>query len=560
MRKCLATPLFALFLSLPLWAQADWVLRNGQVWTGVPGQPLQQAVAMSKGRIVAVGSNAAVQRQVGPATKVLDLRGQFVMPGFNDAHIHFSGGAERMAEVDLTGICTLSAMQKKIADWAKAHPDAPWIRGGGWEYTCFPDSRLPTRADLDAAVADRPAFLSAYDGHTAWANSKAMALAGLDKPYQFDGFGELVADPQTKIPTGCLKEGAQGLVRRVMPRRTLEERQRAVAAGLQYANSLGITSFQNASGNEEEVQLYENLRQAGKLTVRVAIAMSAGQMTTTDETVAAWAELRRRHATPWLRVAAVKFALDGVIEAHTAAMLDVYSDGVNNNGKLSWQEPAYRQALQRVDKAGFQIYTHAIGDRAVRAALDGYQAVQAANGKRDARHRIEHIEVISARDLPRFAALGVMASMEPIHADPATVNVWSRAVGPERTQMAFAWRSLEKAGAKLVFSSDWPASISVDPLRGIHNAVNRQTVDGQPAGGWLPQQRVSLETALRAYTTGAAYAEFQEASKGSLKPGYLADLIVLDRNPFAVKPLELHSLRVQYTFVDGQQVFARNQP
>jgi predicted amidohydrolase YtcJ len=538
-------------------AQADLVLTNGKVWTGVEQARLEQAVAIKDGKILATGSSIAMKKLAGAGTRVLDLQGKFAMPGFNDAHLHFSGGAERLAEVDLTGICTLPEIQKKIAEWAVAHPEAPWIRGGGWEYMCFPGNRLPTREDLDAAVSDRPAFLSAYDGHTAWANSKAMALAGLDKPYKYEGFGELVADAKTGVPTGCLKEGAQGLVRKLLPRRTPEERLKAIEAGVKYANSLGITSLQNASGNEEEVDLYETLQKAGKLTVRAAIAMSAGQMTTTQDVVDGWVELRKKHPGPWLKVAAVKFALDGVIESHTAAMLDLYADGSKTSGKLAWDEDAFRQALARVDKAGFQIYTHAIGDRAVRVALDGYEAVREANGKRDSRHRIEHIEVISPRDVSRFGTLGVMASMEPIHADPGTVAVWSKAVGEERVKLAFPWRSLEKAGAKLVFSSDWPASISLDPIRGIHSAVNRQTTDGKPKGGWLPEQRVSLETALRGYTTAAAYAEFAEGSKGMLKSGYLADLIVLDRNPFAIPTGELHTLKVEMTLVDGRIVFEK---
>jgi predicted amidohydrolase YtcJ len=548
-RALLAGP----FAALCAFAQADLVLTNGRVWTGVERARIEQAVAIKDGKILAVGSSASIKSKVGAGTRVIDLKGKFAMPGFNDAHVHFSGGADRLAEVDLTGICTLPEIQKKISDWAAAHPEAPWIRGGGWEYTCFPDSRLPTRFDLDAAVADRPAFLSAYDGHTAWANSKAMALAGLDKPYKYDGFGELVADPQTSVPTGCLKEGAQGLVRRHMPRRTLAERLAALEAGMKYGNSLGITSFQNASGNDEEVELYEKLQQAGKLTIRAAIAMSAGQMTTTPDVVETWSKLRSRYPGPWLKVAAVKFAIDGVVESHTAAMLDLYADGSKTSGKLAWDEEAYRKALALVDKAGFQIYTHAIGDRAVRVALDGYESLP----KRDSRHRVEHIEVISPRDVPRFGKLGVMASMEPIHADPATVNVWSKAVGEERVKLAFPWRALEKAGAKLVFSSDWPASITLDPIRGIHNAVNRQTVDGKPAGGWLPEHRVSVETALRGYTTMAAYAEFAEGSKGMLKSGYLADVIVLDRDPFVIPPAQLHALKVQLTIVDGKVVFER---
>lgn len=547
--------LFGLLTIPTALAQADLILTNGRVWTGVERARMEQAVAIKDGRILAVGTSRAMKVHSGSATRTIDLSGKFVMPGFNDSHIHFSGGSDRLTEIDLTGICTLPAIQKKIADYASEHPEATWIRGGGWEYTCFPEGRLPTREDLDAVITSKPAFLSAYDGHTGWANSKALEFAGLGKGYKFEGFGEVVLDPQTQLPTGCLKEGAQGLVRRLLPRRTRAERLASLEAGVKLANSLGITSLQNASGDEDEVELYEELQKAAKLTLRAAIAMSAGQMTTSLDAILRWAELRTVYAGPMLKVAAVKFAIDGVVESHTAAMLDLYADGSKVSGRLSWDEDAYQQAMIRVDKAGFQIYTHAIGDRAVRVALDGYEAVRKYNGQRDSRHRIEHIEVMSARDVPRFAALGVMASMEPIHCDPDTVGVWSKAVGPERLKLAFPWRTLEKAGARLVFSSDWPASISLDPIRGIHNAVNRQTVDGKPPAGWIPEQRVSLETALRGYTTSAAYAEFEEMRKGMLKPGYLADVIVLDRDPFTIPSAQLHSLRVKLTVVDGSVVY-----
>jgi predicted amidohydrolase YtcJ len=536
---------------------ATLILQNGRVWTAQHNTPLAEAIAIRGDSIIAVGTTASMKAHLGPKTKVMDLKGRFAMPGFNDAHIHFASGSERLNEVDLTGICTLPAIQKKIGEYAAAHPSAEWIRGGGWEYMCFPGNRLPTKQDLDTVVKDRPVFLSAYDGHTGWANSEALQRAKIGKGYKFEGFGEVVLDPSTGEPTGCLKEGAQSLVRRLLPRRSKAERLAALEAGIKLANSLGITSLQNASGDPDEVELYDELRKQGKLTLRVGIAMSAGQLNTTQDVVDQWAALSKKYTGPLLKVGAVKFVIDGVIESHTAAMLDNYSDGSNTAGRLSWQEDAYKNAVARVDKAGLQIYTHALGDLAVRTALDAYEQARKTNGPRDSRHRIEHIEVISERDVPRFAALGVMASMMAIHADPDTVSVWSKAVGEDRLPRAFAWRLLEKAGANLVFSSDWPASITVNPIRGLHNAVNRQTVDARPAGGWIPAQRVSLETALRGYTVMGAYAEFEEERKGILAEGKLADIIVLDRNPFEIPPQELHTLRVVTTVFNGVSKFER---
>jgi hypothetical protein len=503
-------------------------------------------VAVRGERIAAVGSNADVTKLAGPETVVLDAAGRLVVPGFIDAHVHFSGGAQRRAEVDLTGVCTLEAIQARIAAWAKAHPDAPWITGGGWEYSCFPGSRLPTREDLDAAVRDRPAILSAYDGHTSWANSKALEVAGITRQTEYKAFGELVKDPRTGEPTGCFKEGAASLVRRVVPRSTPAQRLAAVAGALPYAASLGITSIENASGDASEIALYEELLRQGRLTLRVSIAMSAAH---NAQPCAAWRDIKGRHDGPMLRVAAAKFLIDGVIESHTAAMLQPYADGDQSLGQLSWNVDDYRSAVKSCHDEGWQVWTHSIGDRGVRLALDAYEQLPPT-----ARARVEHIETVQPGDIPRFAKLGVIASMMPIHADPATVDVWSRAVGPARIRYSFAWRSLEQSGAKLAFSSDWPASISVDPIRGIHNAVNRRTVDGKPPGGWIPEERVSVESALRAYTIGAAYAGFEEKVKGSIEPGKLADMLILTEDLFRIPPQRIHQARVAVTVFNGRKL------
>jgi predicted amidohydrolase YtcJ len=534
-----------------VFSQQALVLVNGKVWTGAAAKPYVSAVAMREGRIVAAGTDAQA-RAAAPGARVIDLKGAFAMPGFNDAHVHFLGGSQGLTKVELTGVCTLDDIQRAVLRWARLNPEAPWVTGGGWEYTCFPDGRLPTRQDLDAVVPDRPVFLSAYDGHTAWVNSKALAMAGVTKDTKFSGFGEVKRDAAGE-PTGALLEGAQGLVRRIVPRDTAAQRRKALEEGLKLAASLGITSLQNASGNQEEVELYEEFRRAGKLTARIYFALSAGQM---DDRLEEIAKLRAAYPGPVIKLGAVKFMLDGVIESHTAGMLEPYSDTANGDrGKLAWEPEAYRRAVQKADQLGLQIFTHAIGDRAVRLALDAYEQAGKANGGRDARFRIEHIETVHPTDVPRFAKLGVIASMEPIHCDPDTVAVWSKAVGPERLKLAFAWRAFEKAGAKLVFSSDWPASIALDPIRGLHNAVNRRTTSGKPEGGWIPEHRVSVETALRAYTSTAAYASFDDSVKGTIEPGKLADVVVLSQDPLAVPPMELHKTKVKLTVFDGRVVF-----
>ncbi len=534
-------------------SSADLVLLNGRVWTGLQDDPSAQAIAIRGNRIVRVGTDAEIKKLAGKQTQLINLDGRLVMPGFNDAHIHFLGGAMGLTEVDLTDAATVEELTKRVTEYVREHPNAAWITGRGWEYYPFPNG-LPTKEMLDAVVADRPVFLRAYDGHSAWANSRALQLAGVGRETKFDGFGEIVRDASGD-PTGAFKEGAQNLVARLIPAPTREQKLQALRDGLKLAASLGMTSLQNASGSPEELALYAELLQKGELTTRASIAFSVNPKTTPEQ-LQQFAALKKQYdKNALLRAGAVKFVLDGVIESHTAAMLEPYSDGTTTKGDLSWPATAYQERVAQIDKLGLQIYTHAIGDRAVRVALDAYENAQRVNQLKDRRFRIEHIETLAASDIPRFAKLGVLASMEPIHAYPSTIDVWSRAIGVERTQRGFAWAQLQRSGARLVFSSDWPASISVDPIRGIHNAVNRRTIDGQPPQGWLPEHRVSLATALRSYTAEGAYASFTEKEKGTIAPGKLADVIVLSQNLFAIDPLKIHEARVVLTICDGNVTY-----
>lgn len=554
--------LFALAVTL-LAASPDLVLKNGRLWTGNAAQPWAQAIAITGDRITALGPDAQIAKLAGPATKVVDLGGKFAMPGFNDAHIHFLGGSLGLREVDLTGACTIDEMQRRIRDYAEKNPDLEWITGSGWEYYCFPSNRIARKEDLDLAVKDRPAFIRAYDGHSAWANSKALRVAEIARDTQFAGFGEIDRDAKTGEATGYLKEGAMSLVSRHVPKATQSDKRNALERGFRLLSQLGITSIQNASGSVEDLALYQEMIDKGKANARVSLVLSVRDK---GAPFSEWAVLHKQYENNRrLRMTGVKFLLDGVVESHTAAMLAPYSDGSETSGTLSWNVDDYKEAVARADRLGLQIYTHAIGDRAVRTALDAYQHAIERNGprfhlnRRDRRFRVEHIETVSTQDIPRFAALNVMAVMQPIHADPATVEVWSKAVGPERLKRAFPWRTLERAGARVVFSSDWPACISLDPIRGIHNAVNRRTIDGKPDGGWTPEQRVSLDTALRAYTSSGAAASFEESSKGTLEAGKLADLIVLSQDPFKIDPMRLHEMRVVTTVFNGRVVFSAPQ-
>ncbi len=547
---CLLAPLLA---AAQATAPVTHVLSNGRIWTGNPKQPWAEAVALRGNTIAAVGTSKQIAAMATAETKRTDLGRKLMIPGFNDAHIHFLSGSLLLTQVDLNGAESLEEMQGRIAKYAKENPKLPWITGFGWQYSYFPGKRNPTRQDLDAVVADRPVFMDAYDGHTGWVNSKALEVAGVGKATKFTGFGEVVRDASGE-PTGMLKEGAQGLVTDKIPKPTREEELAALRAGLKLALSLGITSIQNAHGSERELGLYKELLDRGELPLRVKVAYSVGPRTTQAdiEKIRALAE---KHKGPWLAMGAIKMMMDGVIEAHTAAMLEPYSDGANTSGSPAYTAEQANNIVAWADKAGLQVYIHAIGDRAIRMALDAYEHARKVNGVHDARFRIEHIETVQAADMPRFAQLGVMASMAPIHADPASIDVWETAAGPDRSSRGFAWRALEKAGATLLSHSDWPACVSVNPIQGLHRSVNRTTHTGFPKGGWQAQHKVSMQTAVTAYTTTGAYASFEEKIKGQIAPGMLADLVVLDADLFKIKPEDVHKSKVVMTIVDGKVVY-----
>jgi predicted amidohydrolase YtcJ len=540
---------------------ADLVLTNGRIWLGGDGASFAEALAARGNQIVRVGSAVEIKQLIDGHTKVIDLGGRFAAPGFNDAHIHFLSGALGLNELDLTGSPNVGELVNRIAAYARKNPEISWISGRGWEYSPFPGG-LPTKVYLDAVVKDRPVFLRAYDGHSGWANSKALQLAGITRDTKFDGYGEIVRDASGE-PTGALKEGAQRLVSRLIPEPTREQKLDALRKGMRLAASLGITSIQNASGSPDELSLYEELLKRGELSMRVSVAFSVGAQTTPQQIDQLYALKKQNDLNPQsqvtLRAGSVKFVLDGVIESHTAAMIEPYSDLPPGHGapmgELAIPADTYRDLVLRFDKAGFQIYTHAIGDRAVREALNAYESAFNTSKRMNARHRIEHIETIAPEDIPRFARLGVIASMEPIHADPGTADVWSKAVGAERLKFAFAWQSLLKSGARLVYSSDWPAAISVDPIRGLHSAVNRRTTDGAPPRGWVPEQRLSIIDALRAYTQAGAYSSFEEGIKGRIAPGMLADIVVLSQDLFKIDPMRIHETRVTMTVFNGKVIY-----
>lgn len=534
------------------------ILLNGRVFINATAS--HQAVAITGNTITAVGRTDKIKELAGDSTRIIDLQGRLVIPGFNDAHIHFLNGARGLAEVELTSTTSAEEIESYIKKYVAEHPNNAWITGRGWQYT-FYKGGFPDKKMLDALVPDKPAYIRAYDGHTAWVNSKALELADIGRHFKFAGFGEVVRNANGE-PTGILKEDAMDLVSSLIPKKTREENLDALRLGMKLAAELGITSIQNAHGSVEETELYETLLANNELTVRAGIAFSIDDKTTASD-IKEFVAVRDRIGfnNPMLRANAVKFMIDGVIEGHTAFMLEPYSDKipkeVSPTGQVSMSLSKFGSLINIIDSLGFQIYTHAIGDRGVRETLNAYEMAMKKNGSRDTRHRIEHIETIHPDDIPRFAQLGVMPSMEPIHAEPGTVDVWRDAVGEKRMPYAFAWRSLLQANAKLVYSSDWPACISVNPIRGLHVAVNRRNPQGIPESGWIPEQRIMMTDAIYAYTYMGAYASFEENMKGKIAPGYLADLVVLSQDLFVINPMDVHKTKVELTVFDGKVIFEK---
>jgi len=558
------TALLAVLLLSPLAAPApepaaDLLLTGGRVWTADAARPWAEAVAVREGRIALVGTDAEAARLKGPKTKVVALRGRLVTPGFEDAHLHLMSGARNLERVDLAEETTLAALQEKIRSFAEANPKSPWIVGRGWVYGSFPGG-LPTRAQLDAIVPDRPAYMDCYDGHTGWANSKALALAGITRDTKDPVNGTIVRDPKTGEPTGALKEAAGSLVEELIPEPSPERHYALLLQALALLNGKGITAVQDAGWDAEEVTrflpLLERARAEGKLTVRTRLTASISPGDPAPG-IAEAVRLRDRYRDGAIAFGGVKGYVDGVIEAHTAAMLAPYSDEpALGTGTPRWEKAALERAVAAADKAGLQVWLHAIGDRGIRMSLDAYEAAAQQNGSRDRRHRVEHVEAIDAADAPRFAALGVVASMQPLHANPDQNNetVWSRNVGPERATRGFAWRLIEKSGGRLAFGSDWPV-VTPDVLRGLYCAVARKTREGGPAGGWQPHLAVSVESALRHYTIDAAWAGFGERERGAIRVGTRADLVVLSRDILAAPPEELLQTRVLLTLFEGKPVW-----
>ena len=535
---------------------ADTIIARGKVYTGNKEQPWATAVAIRDGKIMAVGDEETIYKLHSATTEVIEAGGHLVLPGFVDCHIHFLDGSLSLGRVNLEGAKDASDIQQRLRDYAAKHPGNDWVLGRGWNYAMFGAEALPHKKYLDEIFPDRPVFLEGYDGHTYWANSKALSAAGISNHTADPPNGVIVRDPKTHEATGAMKESAQGLVARVVPKPSRRENLAALRAGIKWSNEHGLTRVHSAGGDFEYLDLYDELYREGQNNLRFYIAYFLNPPELRPQDIDAIEAARKKFHDEWIDTNVVKMMVDGVVESHTAAMLEPYSDDPSTKGKLFWDPAKYTAAVAELDKRGLQLFTHAIGDYGVRTALDAYEQAEKVNHTNDRRPRIEHIETIAAADIPRFGKLGVIASMQPLHSypDADTLDVWARNAGPDRASRAWAWKSISNAGGRLAFGSDWPV-VTLNPWEGIQTAVTRQTTEGKPEAGFVPEQRLSVAETVRGYTLGAAYAGRREKTEGSIEPGKLADLIIVSQNVFDIDPRRIAETKVLTTIVGGRVVY-----
>ena len=538
-------------LLLSLLAAADLIVSNARIWTVNAQQPEAEALAIIGERIVAVGSDKQIATWRGPSTKVIDARGKRVLPGFNDAHLHFVQAGLQLDQVQLTDARSPEELGARIAAQARKQREGEWVLGGDWDEQNWNPPRLPTRELIDAATPSTPVFVNRHDGHEALANSQALKLAGITAQTKAPPGGEIVRDARGE-PTGVLKDAAMDLVDKVVPQPTPEQRRTAAKRALAHAASLGVTSVQHMNPERGDVAAYAWLAERGELTARIYNA----PMETSWEDQARIG-LRRAFGSTFLRLGAVKGYADGSLGSATAWFFEPFLDAAGN-GLVSAEMQdlkAFRARLIGADAAGLQLCIHAIGDQAISSVLDTFSEIEKTNGARERRWRIEHLQHVAPKDFERLERLSVVASMQPYHA--IDDGQWAeRRIGPERAKTTYAFRTLLDRGVRLAFGTDWSVA-PLNPLLGLFAAVTRETLDGKHPGGWVPEQKITLAEAVEAYTLGSAFAEFQEKDKGTLAPGKLADLVVLSADIFRIDPHALRDAKVDLTMVGGKIVFQR---
>ena len=529
---------------------ADLLIVNARVWTGVPSTPEAEAVAVVGGRIAAIGTTADVSAWRGEGTRVIDAGGARVLPGFNDSHVHFMGGGLQLDNVDLRQAPSPQEFTRLIGERVQKTPAGEWVLGGDWDDQLWDPPALPTRQLIDPVSPATPVFVNRFDGHMAVANSLALKLAGVTAATPNPPGGVIVRDAAGN-PTGLLKDAAMGLVNKVIPPLTPARRAQALERALEHAASLGVTSVRDMGPDAADLAAYADFAESGRLTLRISAAPPELQ----------WADqaklgIRRGFGTPFFKLGAVKGFADGSLGSTTAYFFEPYTDAPATRGLLADEMipiEGMRERLTAADAAGLQLCVHAIGDEAISVVLDLFAGVAKANGARDRRFRIEHAQHVAAKDFDRFAALGVIAAVQPYHA--IDDGRWAeRRIGPERIKTTYAFRTFLDKRVRLALGSDWPVA-PLNPLLGIYAAVTRATLDGKNPDGWVPAQKITVEEAVRGYTAGSAYAEFSEGGKGTLAAGALADIVILSDDIFAIAPARIRDVTVRTTIVDGRVVY-----
>jgi predicted amidohydrolase YtcJ len=548
---------FALRARAQVAAQGDThttVYLHGHIYTNDPENPWADAMVVRNGKIRCIGKLDYVLLECGgndPSAETVQLNEKFVMPGFNDAHVHLGGAGADMLSVRLNGVTSIEELQKRLAEAVSRHKEGEWITGSGWDHTLWSDKKFPTKEQLDAFAPKNPVFLTHISGHVAVANSLALQHGEIKKDTPNPPGGVIERDANGEL-TGMLEEdSAMSLVSSRIPDLQADQRRRGIEMVLADAAKNGVTSAQDFS-DWEDFLVYRQIKEEGKLTLRITEWLPF---------VAPIDQLQNWRAEggttdAWLKTGALKGFLDGALGSRTAALLAPYSDDPATSGILTNDPDKFRvMAIQR-DKLGFQINFHAIGDRANRAGLDIFEAVAKANGPRDRRDRIEHAQIVAPEDLPRFAQLHVIASMQPSH--ETTDMRWAgQRIGPDRSKGAYAWNSLLKSGARLAFGTDYDVE-PISPFRGLYACVTRELPEGGPAGGWQPQEKISLQDCIRSYTSGSAYAQFEEGKKGELKTGEYADFIVLSNDLTRIPPQQYTKVTVLKTVVGGRTVYSND--
>jgi predicted amidohydrolase YtcJ len=540
---------------------AEIVFTHGKIWTENPKQPEAEAIALGDGKVLAVGDSAKVLKLAGPKTRIVDLRGRRVVPGFNDAHVHLVDGGVSLTAVQLRDAVSQGEFQQRIAEYVKKLQPGEWVQYGEWDNERWPGSKLPTHELIDEVSPDNPVFVERLDGHMALANALAMRLAGVDRTTPDVPGGVILRDAEGN-PTGIFKDAARLLIYKVIPMPSVLQMEKAVAATEKYAAQNGVTSVQAMWGGSQtvaemaqELRVYQAFMQQGLLQLRIS----------QHQPLPSWKNLAQvgiqaDFGNTYLHIGGVKGFADGSLGSHTAWLMAPYSDvppGNQNPSGLASADLANVEVMygeiEGADKAGLQIAIHAIGDRANHEILNLYERLEQENGPRDRRLRIEHAQQLRPSDIPRFGQLHVIASMQPLQL--ADDGRWAeRRLGIDRAKTSYAFRSLLDSGAVLAFGSDWPVA-PMKPLEGIYAAVTRRTDDGKRPGGWIPEQKITVAEAVYAYTMGSAFAEFEDDIKGSLEPGKLADLVVLNEDIFHVSPDDLARARVDMTVVGGRVVY-----